>query len=119
MASPEKQPGNLEHQTSITTNNSDDISTAADTHSGSDLKQYPEKAPSTPERDAEAVNKSNEPRPVPVPRLRRRGLFGQLTLVPEVENPRAYSRSTKWILTCTVSLATLIAPMGTSIFYRK
>lgn len=119
MAFPEKLPDDLEHQTSITTCNSDDISTVADTHLGSDLKPNPEKTPSSPDRDAEAGNKSDEPRPVPVPRLKRRGLFGQLTLVPEVENPRAYSRSTKWVLTCTVSLATLIAPMGTSIFYRK
>jgi hypothetical protein len=118
MTFPEKLPDIEPPQASITTNNSDDISTVADTHSGSGLKADPEETLSTPERDAEAGNKSDEPRPVPVPRLKRRGLFGQFTLVPEVENPRAYSRSTKWILTCTVSLATLIAPMGTSIFYR-
>lgn len=118
MASPEKLPETEPNQASIRTNNSDAISTVANTYSASELKPDPEKAPSTPERDAEAGNKFDEPQPVPVPRLKRRGLFGQLTLIPEVENPRAYTRSTKWILTCTVSLATLIAPMGTSIFYR-
>lgn len=119
MASPEKLPYiEPTNQPSITINHSDDISAVADTHSASELRPDPEKVSSTPERDAEAGNKSQEPRPVPVPRWKRRGLFGSLTLISEVDNPRAYPRSTKWILTCTVSLATLIAPMGTSIFYR-
>uniref|UniRef100_A0A093VJ17 Quinidine resistance protein 3 n=1 Tax=Talaromyces marneffei PM1 TaxID=1077442 RepID=A0A093VJ17_TALMA len=118
MASPEKLPYiEPTNQPSITINHSDDISAVADTHSASELRPDPEKVSSTPERDAEAGNKSQEPRPVPVPRWKRRGLFGSLTLISEVDNPRAYPRSTKWILTCTVSLATLIAPMGTSIFY--
>jgi hypothetical protein len=107
---------NTEHTTTTTTVTSYSSEIQLDYTSE---KQFDlEKAPSTPERDAEAGNKVHEPRPVPVPRLKRRGFLGQITLVPEVENPRAYSRSTKWVLTSTISLATLIAPIGTSIFYR-
>ncbi|EED22686.1 bicyclomycin resistance protein, putative [Talaromyces stipitatus ATCC 10500] len=117
MASTEKLQGSERDQSKIETNNSDDIPATTDTYSESELRPESEKAPSAPYRDAEAANKHDKLRPVPVPRLKRRGLFGQITLIPEVENPRAYARSTKWILTCTISLATLIAPMGTSIFY--
>lgn len=51
-----------------------------------------------------------------VSRLKRRGLFAQLTLVPEVENPKTYSRKTRWFLTIVVAAAGATAPMGTSIF---
>lgn len=84
----------------------------------SEIQLGSDRAPSTPDRDIETENRAHEPKAIPVPRLKRRGLLGQITIIPEVDNPRAYSRTTKWILTWTVSLATLIAPMGTSIFYR-
>lgn len=51
-----------------------------------------------------------------VPRLKRRGLFAQLALVPEVENAKTYSRKTRWFLTIVVAAAGATAPMGTSIF---
>jgi hypothetical protein len=57
--------------------------------------------------------------PVVVPRLKRRGLFGQITLVAEVENAKTYSRRTKWFLTSVVGLAAVAAPMGSAIFLRK
>lgn len=60
-----------------------------------------------------------EPGPVMVPRLKRRGLFGQFTLLAEVENPKAYSRKTKWFITFIVAVAGATAPMGSSIFFRK
>jgi hypothetical protein len=70
--------------------------------------------------DPEPANRAeNSPPPIPVPLLKRRGLLAQATLIPEVENARAYSRRTKWILTWILSFSTLIAPIGTSIFYRK
>ncbi|KAL1966768.1 hypothetical protein VTN77DRAFT_3965 [Rasamsonia byssochlamydoides] len=55
--------------------------------------------------------------PVPVPRLKRRGLFGQFTLIAEVENPKTYPRKTKWFLTFVVAMAAVAAPMGSSIFF--
>jgi hypothetical protein len=51
-----------------------------------------------------------------VPSLKRRGLFPQLALVPEVENAKTYSRNTRWFLTIVVAAAGATAPMGTSIF---
>ncbi|OJJ02830.1 hypothetical protein ASPVEDRAFT_132998 [Aspergillus versicolor CBS 583.65] len=52
-----------------------------------------------------------------VPRLKRRGLFGQITLVDEVENPKAYPRNKKWLITFVVAVAGSVAPMGSSIFF--
>jgi hypothetical protein len=56
---------------------------------------------------------------VKVSRLKRRGLFGQLALVAEVENPKTYPRRMKWFITFVVALAGSTAPMGSSIFFRK
>lgn len=57
--------------------------------------------------------------PVNVPRLKRRGLFGQMTLVAEVENPKTYPRKMKWFITFIVAVAGATAPMGSSVFFRK
>ena len=57
--------------------------------------------------------------PVVVHRLKRRGLFGQLTLVAEVEDPKTFSRRIKWLITFIVGFAAAAAPMGSSIFYRR
>lgn len=56
---------------------------------------------------------------IKVARLKRRGLFGQLALVAEVENPKTYPRRTKWFITFIVALAGSTAPMGSSIFFRE
>ena len=56
---------------------------------------------------------------IKVPRSKRRGLFGRLTLVPEVERPYDYNNSTKWFITAVVALAAAAAPAGSSIFFRK
>lgn len=53
-----------------------------------------------------------------VPREKRRGLFGRLGLIPEVERPVDYLRSTKWTITLVVAAATAAAPLGSSIFFR-
>lgn len=54
-----------------------------------------------------------------VPRSRRRGLLGRFAFViPEVEKPYEYKRSTKWFITLIVALAAAAAPMGSSIFLR-
>jgi hypothetical protein len=55
---------------------------------------------------------------VVVPRLKRRGLFGSLTLVAEVEDPKTYPRKMKWFITFIVAWAGATAPMGSSIFFR-
>lgn len=57
--------------------------------------------------------------PIKVPRLKRRGLFGQFALVAEVENPKTYPRRMKWFITFVVALAGATAPMGSAIFLRE
>ena len=57
--------------------------------------------------------------PVKVARLKRRGLFGQLALESEVENPKTYPRGMKWFITFVVALAGATAPMGSAIFLRE
>ncbi|KAK3685448.1 major facilitator superfamily domain-containing protein [Podospora appendiculata] len=52
-----------------------------------------------------------------IPRARRRGLFGSLAIIPEVESPYEYKNSTKWCITAIVALAAAAAPMGSGIFY--
>ncbi|KAJ5781665.1 uncharacterized protein N7518_010148 [Penicillium psychrosexuale] len=54
--------------------------------------------------------------PIQVARSKRRGLFGQLALVAEVENPKTYPRRMKWFITFVVALAGATAPMGSAIF---
>lgn len=58
------------------------------------------------------------PPPVTVPRSQRRGLFGRFTVLAEVENPKHYSRSTKWFITFVVAVAGAAAPLGSAIFFR-
>jgi hypothetical protein len=55
---------------------------------------------------------------VVVPRKERRGLFAQLTLIPEVERPYDYARKTKWMVTAIVAAAACTAPLGSNILYR-
>ncbi|KUI74107.1 MFS antiporter QDR3 [Cytospora mali] len=52
-----------------------------------------------------------------VPRRKRRGLFAQFVLIPEVERPYDYSRRTKWTITTIVALAAGGGPLGSNIFY--
>ena len=54
-----------------------------------------------------------------VPRNKRRGLLGSLTLIPEVERPHDYKNSTKWSITAVIAIAAACAPIGSSIFYRR
>ncbi|EFX03818.1 major facilitator superfamily transporter multidrug resistance [Grosmannia clavigera kw1407] len=55
--------------------------------------------------------------PTIVPRSKRRGLFGRLAVLPEVERPFEYPNQTKWLITLVVSLSAAAGPMGSSIFY--
>lgn len=54
-----------------------------------------------------------------VPRNKRRGLLGKLALLPEVDRPYDYKRSTKWLITLIIALAAAAGPMGSSIFLRN
>ncbi|KAI0129945.1 major facilitator superfamily transporter multidrug resistance [Xylariales sp. AK1849] len=70
-----------------------------------------------PER-ARSQASSTRSRPLSiVPRLKRRGLFAQLALIPEVDRPYDYSKRIKWTITTTVAIAAAAAPMGSAIFY--
>ncbi|KAK5987072.1 MFS transporter OpS2 [Cladobotryum mycophilum] len=60
---------------------------------------------------------STRPGAVLVPRSERRGMFSNLTLIPEVERPYDYKDSTKWAITFTIAMAAAVAPLGSSIFY--
>jgi hypothetical protein len=53
-----------------------------------------------------------------VPRRQRRGLFGGLAVIPEIERPHEYTVKTKWTITAIIALAAAAAPMGAGIFYR-
>src|SRR6187402_492949 len=44
-----------------------------------------------------------------VPRAKRRGLLARLTVIPEVERPYDYKRSTKWFITFQVAIAAAAA----------
>ena len=73
----------------------------------------------TGQKDAEAVETEiEEPGPVKVPRSKRRGLFGRFAILAEVEEPKHYSRSTKWYITFVVALAAVAAPLGSTIIFR-
>lgn len=54
-----------------------------------------------------------------IPRFKRRGLLARFTIIPEVERPYDYKRSTKWLITLQVALAAAAAPMGSAILLRK
>ena len=74
----------------------------------------------TKEEDVEAAETEIEdPEPVKVRRSQRRGLFGRFTILAEVEEPKHYSRRTKWYITFVVALAAVAAPMGSAIIFRR
>ncbi|KAL5417905.1 hypothetical protein PMIN03_001394 [Paraphaeosphaeria minitans] len=58
---------------------------------------------------------SVNPEAVVVHRKNRRGLFGSLTIIPEVENSYHYARKTKWFITAIVAACAMGAPMGSAI----
>jgi hypothetical protein len=72
-----------------------------------------------PERNPiDLVRTLSNPPPVFVPRSKRRGLFGQLAILPEAEDPRHYARKTKWLVTSIIAFAGMAAPIGSAIFFR-
>ena len=69
--------------------------------------------------DVEIAQDEETPPPVKVPRSKRRGLFGRFTILAEVEEPKHYSRATKWLITFNIALAALAAPLGSAIIFRE
>lgn len=59
------------------------------------------------------------PPPVKVPKSQRRGLFGRFTIIAEVEEPKHYSRGTKWFITFIIAMAAVAAPFGSTIILRE
>jgi hypothetical protein len=69
--------------------------------------------PAAPEALKKVDSSSSRPAPVVVvSRIRRRGLFGTLTLIPEVTAPRDYPNRTKWILTGIGMLLSILNEHG-------
>ena len=62
---------------------------------------------------------SGSNQPAKVPRSQRRGLFGRLTILAEVEDPKLYPRATKWFITFVVAIAGMAAPLGSTIIFGK
>lgn len=76
------------------------------------------------ERDVELAQKvsiadSLQPPPVKIPRANRRGLLARFTVIAEVEEPKNYSRGTKWFITFIIALAAVAAPLGSAIILRR
>ena len=53
-----------------------------------------------------------------VPRSKRRGMFAQLALVPEIEDPRDYGKFIKYLITTLIGAAGSTAPMASTILFR-
>lgn len=77
----------------------------------------PDMATSAPENDSPDDDAGRTL--VKVRRSERRGLFGRFTLLAEVEEPKHYSRTTKWFITFVIAVAAAAAPLGSAILYRK
>lgn len=56
---------------------------------------------------------------IKVPTAKRRGLLAKFSIIAEVEEPKDYSRRTKWFITFVVGMAALSAPLGSTIILRK
>ena len=54
-----------------------------------------------------------------VARHKRRGLLARFALIPEVDRPYDYKRSTKWLITLIIALAAAAAPIGSAIMMRE
>ena len=78
--------------------------------------------PETGEAMQRSESKSSSVRSRPlsiVSRGKRRGLLARFTLIPEVDRPYDYKRSTKWFITMIVAIAAAAAPIGSAIFLRE
>lgn len=72
------------------------------------------RSPST-KRPAPSISSSVHRDPVKIPRSKRRGLLARVAVLAEVEEPKDYTRRTKWIITFIIAIAGAAAPMGSGI----
>lgn len=75
----------------------------------------PKQKPSISRQVSRISTKLNAKYPGIVSRRKRRGLFSHLTIVPEVEDPYQYPRSTKWFITFIIGCAAMASPIGSAI----
>ena len=68
---------------------------------------------------APSVNSTEQQVANPVPRGRRRGLLAWFALLPEVDEPKKYSRRRKWIITFIIAIASAAAPLGSGLLLRE
>ena len=100
-----------EHEESSNTS----LTTASHTHNEKDRDEdLPQKEGSAQVEQEEAPATGA----IPVPRAQRRGLWANLSIIPEVEEPSKYSAGKKWAMTIIVALAAATSSTGSAIFYR-
>jgi hypothetical protein len=84
------------------------------------IEASPKEISVSPHQRSKSKSSSVRSRPLSIiPRSKRRGLLARFTIIPEVERPYDYKRSTKWLITLQVALAAAAAPMGSAILLRK
>ena len=84
-----------------------------------EIEHAASKETASEQRDLDKVETdTQDPEPVKVPRSQRRGLFGRIAILAEVEEPKHYSRRAKWYITFIVSLTAAAAPLGSTIIFR-
>ena len=108
--------------TERTSRNERDESLATSTRTPTTVHE--EEAQPQDEKDIELAKtrsaaESVVPPPVKVPKSQRRGLFGRFTIIAEVEEPKHYSRGTKWFITFIIAMAAVAAPFGSTIILRE
>ena len=99
-----------EHEESLDQQLSHDIEKAPSHHEPNDQTR-PELS-----RTVSAQSKPLSLKKVPV--SKRSGLFARLSFLYEADEPKAYPRKVKWLITFIISLAAVAAPMGSSIILR-
>ena len=51
--------------------------------------------------------------------IKRRGFLSKFVLIPEIEDPMEYPIRTKWTITAVIAIGASLAPLGSSIIFRK
>ena len=124
----EKSPQSLDEKS--TSNQSSSVNEASGPSKETDISAREDSNPETAsveearDEDVEAQIHDSDvvsitPVAVKVPRSQRRGLFARFAILAEVEEPKHYSRRSKWFITFVVALAAVAAPIGSAIFFRK
>lgn len=110
----EDQHHKIEHEAIVDEDDHSDASTITEAANNNDDNQDNEELEDTSEVVRRITTELGPP--VTVPRLKRRGLFAQLALIPEIENGKTYPRRTKWYITAIAAVGGVAAPLGSAIF---